>query len=111
MFDQDKEFTLKKLQAALDNGFVDLEVMYLVDKINEFKDYYTTSSCIGRCGIMEFPKDKNPKIHSKWLGKWHHYANYDEIDEALSEKSESFEKISFVLNSPILHIASRDAVV
>ncbi|MBA2851350.1 tRNA wybutosine-synthesizing protein 3 [Methanococcus maripaludis] len=109
MFNDDKEFTLKKLQEALDNGFVDLEVMYLVDKINEFKDYYTTSSCIGRCGIIEFPKDKNPKINSRWLGKWHHYANYDEIDEALLKKSENFEKISFVLNSPILHVASRNA--
>ena len=55
-------------------GYVDPEIMYFVDKINEFKDYYTTSSCIGRCGIMEFPKGKNPKIYSKWLGKWHHLA-------------------------------------
>lgn len=108
MFDSDKEYTLQKLKMAVEMGYVDPEIMYFVDKINEFKDYYTTSSCIGRCGIMEFPKGKNPKIYSKWLGKWHHYAKYEEINEAISKKSDDFEKISFVLNSPILHIASRD---
>ena len=35
-------------------------------------------------------------------------AKYEEIDEAISKKSDDFEKIAFVLNSPILHIASRD---
>ncbi|ABR55218.1 Protein of unknown function DUF207 [Methanococcus vannielii SB] len=108
MFDNDKKHTLEKLQNAVENGYVDPEIMYFVDQINELKNYYTTSSCIGRCGIIEFPKGKNPKIYSKWLGKWHHYAEYSEIDEAISKKSKDFEKISFVLNSPILHIASKD---
>ncbi len=108
MFEDDKRNTLKKLRHAIENNLVDKEVMYIVDKINELNNYYTTSSCIGRCGIMEFPKNKNTKIYSRWLGKWHHYAEYNEIFEALDKKSEDFEYLVFVMNSPILHIASKD---
>ena len=103
-----KKRTLNKLNDAIKNNFVDKDVMYIVDKINEKENYYTTSSCIGRCGIMEFPKNKTPKIYSKWLGKWHHYANNDELFEAINNKSEEFNSIVFIMNSPILHIASKD---
>ncbi len=108
MFDEDKKRTMKKLKYAIKNDFVDKDVLYIVNKINEMDNHYTTSSCIGRCGIMEFPKNKNPKIYSKWLGKWHHYADEDELFEAIGKKSNDFESVIFVMNSPILHIASKD---
>ncbi len=108
MFDEDKKRTMKKLKYAIKNDFVDKDVLFIVNKINEMDNYYTTSSCIGRCGIMEFPKNKNPKIYSKWLGKWHHYADEDELFEAIGKKSNDFESVVFVMNSPILHIASKD---
>jgi tRNA wybutosine-synthesizing protein 3 len=108
MFEDDKRRTLIKLELAIKSNLVDEEVIPIINKINELNDYYTTSSCIGRCGIMEFPKGKNAKIHSRWLGKWHHYATYDELFEALSKKSDDFELMVFVMNSPILHIAAKD---
>ncbi|AEH07292.1 tRNA(Phe) 7-((3-amino-3-carboxypropyl)-4-demethylwyosine(37)-N(4))-methyltransferase Taw3 [Methanothermococcus okinawensis] len=108
MFKEDKKRTMEKLNEAIKNNLVDEGVMFIVNKINEMDNYYTTSSCIGRCGIMEFPKNKNPKIYSKWLGKWHHYANEKELFEALNKRSKDFENMVFVMNSPILHVASKD---
>jgi tRNA wybutosine-synthesizing protein 3 len=108
MFKGDKLKTMEKLNEAIKNNFVDKDVLFIVNKINEMEDYYTTSSCIGRCGMMEFPKNKNPKIHSKWLGKWHHYADEKELFEAIAKKSNDFESVVFVMNSPILHVASKD---
>ncbi|MBP2143192.1 tRNA wybutosine-synthesizing protein 3 [Methanococcus voltae] len=110
MFLESKYNTLKKLQYAVDNNLVDKEIMYFVDRINEEDDYYTTSSCIGRCGIMEFPKNVNTKIYSRWLGKWHHYATSEEMMEALEDASDNYDRLYFVLNSPIMHIACKDAV-
>ena len=108
MFQESKEKAMKKLKEALEKNLVDREILYLLNRINEMEDYYTTSSCIGRCGIMEFPKGKNPKIYSRWLGKWHHYGDEEELFKALDRKSEDFEMLVFVMNSPILHVASRD---
>jgi tRNA wybutosine-synthesizing protein 3 len=105
-FLEDKKRTLTNLELAIREGLVDEEIIPTLNKINELNDYYTTSSCIGRVGIMEIPKDKNPKLHSRWLGKWHHYATYDEMFDALKERKNGY--IVFVMNSPILHIACKD---
>ena len=108
MFQEDKKKAMKKLKEALEKDLVDRGIIYLLNKINEMEDYYTTSSCIGRCGIMEFPRGKNPKVHSRWLGKWHHYGDERDLFEALERRSEDFQMLVFVMNSPILHVASRD---
>ena len=105
-FLEDKKRILTNLELAIREGLVDEEIIPTLNKINELNDYYTTSSCIGRVGIMEIPKDKNPKLHSRWLGKWHHYATYDEMFDALKERKNGY--IVFVMNSPILHIACKD---
>ena len=108
MFQKDKEKVMKKLKEALEKNLVDRDIVYLLNRINEMEDYYTTSSCIGRCGIMEFPRGKNPKVYSRWLGKWHHYGDERDLFEALERRSEDFEMVVFVMNSPILHVACRD---
>ncbi|XRO75886.1 tRNA(Phe) 7-((3-amino-3-carboxypropyl)-4-demethylwyosine(37)-N(4))-methyltransferase Taw3 [Methanocaldococcus sp. 28A] len=105
-FLDDKKRTLMNLELAIREGLVDEEIIPILNKINELENYYTTSSCIGRVGIMEIPKDKNPKLYSRWLGKWHHYATYDEMFDALKERKEGY--LVFVMNSPILHIACKD---
>ncbi|AIJ05213.1 hypothetical protein JH146_0363 [Methanocaldococcus bathoardescens] len=105
-FLEDKKRTLMNLELAIREGLVDEEIIPILNKINEIDNYYTTSSCIGRVGIMEIPKYKNPKLYSRWLGKWHHYATYDEMFDALKERKEGY--IVFVMNSPILHIACKD---
>ena len=105
-FLEDKKRTLTNLEMAIRENLVDEEVIPILNKINNLDNYYTTSSCIGRVGIMEIPKDKNPKLYSRWLGKWHHYATYDEMFNALKERKNGY--IVFVMNSPILHIACKD---
>ena len=105
-FLDDKKRTLTNLELAIRENLVDEEIIPTLNKINNLDNYYTTSSCIGRVGIMEIPKDKNPKLYSRWLGKWHHYATYDEMFDALKERKNGY--IVFVMNSPILHIACKD---
>ncbi|ADG14032.1 Protein of unknown function DUF207 [Methanocaldococcus infernus ME] len=105
MFDEDKKRTLMKLNLAIAEGLVDEEIIPILDKINSLKDYYTTSSCIGRIGIMEIPKYKNPKLFSRWLGKWHNYPSFDEVKSRVRPVD---GYLIFVMNSPILHIACRD---
>ncbi len=107
-FEDDKKRTLINLELAIRENLVDKDIIPILEKINSLENYYTTSSCIGRVGIMEIPKDKNPKIYSKWLGKWHHYATYEEMFNALKNISNEKNYIIFVMNSPILHIASKD---
>ncbi|HID47162.1 MAG TPA: hypothetical protein EYH15_05500 [Methanothermococcus okinawensis] len=108
MFQEDKEKAMKRLREALEKDLVDRGILYLLHRINEMEDYYTTSSCIGRCGLIEFPRGRNPKVHSRWLGKWHHYGDERDLFKALERRSEDFEMLVFVMNSPILHVASRD---
>ncbi|ACV23892.1 tRNA(Phe) 7-((3-amino-3-carboxypropyl)-4-demethylwyosine(37)-N(4))-methyltransferase Taw3 [Methanocaldococcus fervens] len=107
-FLEDKKRTLMNLELAIREGLVDEEIIPILNKINGIDSYYTTSSCIGRVGIMEIPKNKNPKLYSRWLGKWHHYANYEEMFNALKNRKEGY--IVFVMNSPILHIACKDII-
>lgn len=108
-FNLSKEKAMDKLNYAIKNNLVDNEIMYIVNKINKLDNYYTTSSCIGRCGIMEFPKDKNPKINSKWTGKWHHYASKEDLLEGIKNLSDSYHMAVFVMNSPILHVACKNS--
>ncbi|ENN96477.1 hypothetical protein J422_02270 [Methanocaldococcus villosus KIN24-T80] len=106
MFSEDKRRVLMELNLAIEEGLVDREVIPILEKINNLKNYYTTSSCIGRIGILEIPKDKNPKIFSRWLGKWHDYPKIEDIINSLNKAKEGY--ILFVMNSPILHIACKD---
>ena len=62
-FLEDKKRTLTNLELAIREGLVDEEIIPILNKINNLNNYYTTSSCIGRVGIMEIPKDKNPKLY------------------------------------------------
>ncbi len=93
------------LELAIREGLVDNEIIPILKKINDLEDYYTTSSCIGRIGILEIPKDKNPKLYSRWLIKCHHYPTFEEIKSSIKDFS---GYLIFVMNSPILHVACKD---
>ncbi|WP_423792583.1 tRNA(Phe) 7-((3-amino-3-carboxypropyl)-4-demethylwyosine(37)-N(4))-methyltransferase Taw3 [Methanocaldococcus indicus] len=104
-FDIDKKRVLSDLELCIREGLVDKEIIPILEKINKLDNYYTTSSCIGRIGLMVIPKDKNPKIYSKWLIKKHDYPTFEEIKNSITD----FDGyLIFIMNSPILHIACRD---
>ncbi|ACX73167.1 Protein of unknown function DUF207 [Methanocaldococcus vulcanius M7] len=111
-FLEDKKRVLTNLELAIKENLVDEEIIPILKIINDLDFCYTTSSCIGRVGVIEIPKDKNPKIYSKWVGKWHHYAKYDELFNALKnwkDKEEAKNTMAiFVMNPPIIHIACKD---
>ncbi|WP_175059903.1 hypothetical protein [Thermococcus sp. 2319x1] len=110
MFLYEKNFELQKVKAlesleeALEKGLVDKDIISLLEKINSFENYFTTSSCSGRIGVMQIP-DFGDKVNAVWLGKWHREVGLEEVLEAIGKHSEGM--LWFMLHSPILHVSAK----
>lgn len=97
---------LEKLERAKRSGEVDEDIIQLLDLINSFDCYVTTSSCSGRIVLIETPK-LGDKLMARFLGKWHRTVSSDEILGSLK----NFESnVWLISDPPILHIACRDLV-
>ncbi len=59
LFKTKKQAALKKWETAKKENKVDLEVVELVELINGFEQYYTTSSCAGRLIIISKSSVRN----------------------------------------------------
>ena len=107
-FNQSKESHEFKLdnQDKSKKGEVDELVISLIDKINSFEDYFTTSSCSGRIMII---KPSKVKKDVEWL-----FSSHNEVEpESLIKKIHDFankskEQLWFKIEGFILHIACRD---
>ena len=107
-FNQSKESHGFKLdnQDKSKKGEVDELVISLIDKINSFEDYFTTSSCSGRIMII---KPSGVKKDVEWL-----FSSHNEVEpELLIKKIHDFankskEQLWFKIEGFILHIACRD---
>ena len=104
-FDKKKETVLKKMIESdrSKKGFIDEDILDLINKINSFKNYYTTSSCSGRITIME---QADIKKDNKWLLTKHSPITKEEFDIALSGNLQ--KDVWFRQESPIIHLCSRD---
>jgi tRNA wybutosine-synthesizing protein 3 len=103
-FEEEKKGYLKKLYKPdrSKKTEVDEEIKFLIDKINSFDDYYTTSSCAGRI-LMITVADKNRKDMSKWLFSSHKKIKF----ENLPFKDLPKETIYFRQEAMILHVACK----
>jgi len=107
-FNQSKESHEFKLdnQDKSKKGEVDELVISLIDKINSFEDYFTTSSCSGRIMII---KPSKVKKDVEWL-----FSSHNKVEpELLIKKIHDFvnkskEPLWFKIEGFILHIACRD---
>ena len=87
-------------------GEVDKLVITLIEKINSFEDYFTTSSCSGRIMII---KPSKVKKDVEWL-----FSSHNKVEpELLIKKIHDFvnkskEPLWFKIEGFILHIACRD---
>jgi len=107
-FNQSKESNMFKLdnQDKSKKGEVDKLVITLIEKINSFEDYFTTSSCSGRIMII---KPSKVKKDVEWL-----FSSHNEVEpELLIKKIHDFvnkskEPLWFKIEGFILHIACRD---
>ena len=100
-FIQAKENARVSLQKAVRNKEVDAEILSVLDLINQFDEYYTSSSCAGRVVVLELP-ELGDKQHARFLGKWHRSVDVDEI-VAVAQMAGSGQ-IWLLAQSPIFHI-------
>ncbi len=101
----DKIAAMRKYEEAKKEKKVDEDIISLLDKINSLENYYTTSSCSGRIGIMEI-REIGDKKSAKFLGKWHREVNKEEVEEAISKYEKGY--LYLLVQSSIFHVVAKD---
>ena len=98
-----KEKALKSLEKACNEKKVDEGILPILSLINNFKEYYTSTSCAGRIVLLEIPNIGDKK-NAKFLGKWHRIIEPDEIKVAAKKAKKGL--LWLLAQSPIIHIGS-----
>jgi tRNA wybutosine-synthesizing protein 3 len=96
----------KALQRLEKNG-ADEDIKELIEKINGFDAFFTTSSCSGRIALICIPQI-GAKREAEFSGKWHRTVNKNELLEAIKGKGKNKGEIWFITQSPILHVAANN---
>ena len=97
---------LDSLEKAEKKGLVDEDIIPLLDRINSFDMWVTTSSCSGRFQLISppFPGDK---MGSRILGKWHHGVDQDEILRSIKTWDGRGE-LHLMVQPVLLHVRCKD---
>jgi tRNA wybutosine-synthesizing protein 3 len=101
-FENMKKNTLTKTDKSK-KGFIDEKIKKLIEKINENKNYFTTSSCSGRIVLISKGKKKN---ECEWLYSTHELADKDELWNLLQNIKTNSE-VFFKMESFILHVSCK----
>lgn len=87
-------------------GEVDKGIADLCKKINEKKEYYTTSSCAGRIVLIKALPEKAKNV---FLFKTHEKISFSQLKKELENASKKYSRlIYFKQESCILHVACVD---
>lgn len=97
-FQNEKKTFLAKLDKSR-KGNIDEKIIFLIDKINQDENYYTTSSCSGRVTMI---KRNGKKNETEWLK-----VSHDLIDRNFFEINEE-GMVWLRLEPLILHVACKD---
>ena len=100
-----KKHFLKRLREERAIGRVDEDIYPLLEAINSFDDYYTTSSCSGRIQIYA-SKLPGKKFEIKTLRKWHRTVTLEEVNGILN--SCNYDNLWFAVLPPIIHVIAKD---
>jgi tRNA wybutosine-synthesizing protein 3 len=96
-----KDILSKKDKSHI--GKWDEKIVKLCEKINQFDNYYTTSSCSGRIIIIS---DQDEKAEDLFLKRYHDYLNFEELKKDLEEiAGKNKELIKIKLDPCALHVA------
>lgn len=98
-----KNKALKSLEKACDEKKADEGILPILNVINDFEEYYTSSSCAGRIVLLEIPRIGDKK-RATFLGKWHGITEPDEIKVAVEKAKNGL--IWLLAQSPIIHIGA-----
>lgn len=104
-FNQNKKIALDKLKKAKLENKVDKDIIPIIDLLNSYEEYYTSSSCFGRIVLLELPSIGDKK-NAKFLGKWHRTIKEKELLDAFKNASKG--QIWFLAQAPIIHLFSKD---
>ena len=104
-FEAQKKRAVERLQIS----GADEEIAGIIEKINSFDDFFTTSSCSGRIVLICLP-EIGAKREAQFIGKWHRPVTKEEVLDAIKNSVSASEKGETWLlsQSPILHVACRD---
>lgn len=103
-FDRKKQSALAKYQRALAEGAVDELAKPLVVLINQFPNYYTTSSCVGRFVLLSKLSFRN-KYSAAFVYKTHDLPVEKEV---LNHATSPFEgQLWLNVEPPTFHVGTR----
>jgi tRNA wybutosine-synthesizing protein 3 len=102
IFEQQKKKQLSKRDKS-NIGEWDKKIISLCNKINENKNYYTTSSCSGRIVLLKY-SDK--KLKDAFLFRTHDKISFNELKKVLFDINYN-GIIEFQQTSCILHVACK----
>jgi tRNA wybutosine-synthesizing protein 3 len=103
-FSVHKKNAVQKYRQAKKEKHVDNALISLLDQINSFHDYFTTSSCAGRIVVLQLPQIGNKK-KAVFLGKWHRRITFDELTAAVSKYD--VDQLWILGQPSIFHIGCR----
>ncbi|WP_457550801.1 tRNA(Phe) 7-((3-amino-3-carboxypropyl)-4-demethylwyosine(37)-N(4))-methyltransferase [Archaeoglobus sp.] len=99
-----KKSKMETLEWAKERCEVDEDVIPLLDLINSFDCFVTTSSCSGRIGVLDMP-EFGDKVEAKFLGKWHEPVKFEDVLKAVKRGQ---RVVWLIMYPPIIHIACKD---
>jgi len=103
-FQKQKKNILSKIDKSK-KGSIDKEIKKLVDKINSFDCYYTTSSCSGRILILTSP-ESGRKNEVEWLFDSHSKIKFNDLKLIIKKIKNFKENIWFKSEAAILHVVA-----
>ena len=86
-------------------GSIDAGIRDVVDMINSYPDYFTSSSCSGRIFLMEIA-ESGRKDESEWVFVKHGEVSFDEIKKGMEGISD--KNIWLKQEGMIIHVCCRD---
>ncbi len=107
-FNQSKKVHMDKLYLPdkSKKGDVDIYIRTLIDKINSFDDYFTTSSCSGRIILIKHSPKKN---QVEWFFVSHDSVNIEKtLEEIMKICNNNSELLWLKVEGFILHVACRN---
>lgn len=102
IFEAEKRRALERL----DKEGADDDIAGLIELLNGFDDYFTTSSCSGRVILISIP-EIGAKEEAEFIAKWHREVSKDEVLKAMGTWKDVDGELWLMSQSPILHVSAR----
>ncbi len=103
-FEQKKKKALYKLGEALRRNKVDKEVIPLIDLINSFPQWFTTSSCAGRVALLSKEGVRSKYTATFWY-KTHDPSEIQTMKECIPTEFDG--QLWLLVSPPMFHVVAR----